>query len=46
MIEKNITDEYDPLQDELDTMELGRCKELISDELYMPCHKSRDWVIQ
>lgn len=24
--------------------ELGRCHEIMSDEIYMPCHKSRLWV--
>jgi hypothetical protein len=41
---KNIHEEFDPLLDDADMVELGRSKELISDELYMPIHLSRDWV--
>jgi hypothetical protein len=41
---KNASDDYDPLMDDYEAAELGRCKEIMDDEMYMPCHKSRDWV--
>mmetsp|Transcript_10680 Transcript_10680/g.16088 ORF Transcript_10680/g.16088 Transcript_10680/m.16088 type:complete len:481 (+) Transcript_10680:1112-2554(+) len=41
---KSTSEEFDPLMDDYEAAELGKCKEVISDELYMPCHKSRDWV--
>lgn len=41
---KNTTEEFDPLMDEFDAAELGKCKEIIRDEAYMPCNKSRDWI--
>jgi hypothetical protein len=37
-------DEYDPLLDEAEALELGKCKEVLGEEYYMPCHKSRGWV--
>lgn len=37
-------EEFDPYMDDLEAMELGLCREVISSELYMPCHPSRDWV--
>jgi len=41
---KSSSEDFDPLMDDYEAAELGKCKEVISDEMYMPCHKSRDWV--
>lgn len=41
---KNVLDEFDPTLDDAEIVEMGKSKELISDELYMPIHISRDWV--
>jgi hypothetical protein len=30
--------------DDCDNMEHGLCHEILSDEIYMPSHKSRKWV--
>lgn len=41
---KNTSEEFDLTLDELEVLETGKSRELISDELYMPIHMSRDWV--
>lgn len=41
---KNVLDEFDPTLDDAEIVELGKAREIISDELYMPIHISRDWV--
>lgn len=32
------------LIDKLEQMELGKCHEIMTDEVYMPCHRSRNWI--
>lgn len=35
---------YPPTADALDAMEGGESKELVQDEFFYPCHRSRNWV--
>jgi hypothetical protein len=41
---KTLSEDFDPHLNDFEAAELGRCKEIIGDEAYMPCHKSREWV--
>lgn len=34
----------DMILDKFESIELGKAKEIISDELYLPVHSSREWV--
>jgi hypothetical protein len=36
---KNIFEEIDSTQDVLEAAEQGKCRELLNEELYLPCHK-------
>lgn len=37
-------DDSDIYMDDIEKLELGQCKYLVKDELYMPVHPSRNWV--
>lgn len=36
--------DFDPTLEDVDAVELGLSHELISNEVYVPCHKSRGWI--
>jgi hypothetical protein len=35
---------FDPTIEDAEMVELGLSKEVISEEIYVPCHKSRGWI--
>jgi hypothetical protein len=35
---------FDPTIEDAEMVELGLSKEVVSEELYVPCHKSRGWI--
>lgn len=41
---RSVLDDFDPYIDEIERAELGESRVLVKDELYMPCHPSRDWI--
>ena len=41
---KTFSDDFDPKLSQTELVELGVSKEVITNELYLPCHKSRDWI--
>jgi hypothetical protein len=40
----HLDSEFDPSLDESEILELGMSNEMLSDELYLPSHPSRDWI--
>ncbi len=40
----HLDSEFDPSLDEAEILELGMSNEMLSDELYLPSHPSRDWI--
>lgn len=39
-----VASDFDPTLDDAEIVELGLSHEIISDELYLPSHPSRDWI--
>ena len=39
-----IDSDFDPSLDDAEMAEMGLSHEMLSDELYLPSHPSRDWI--
>eukprot|EP01038_Epipyxis_sp_PR26KG_P007331 gene7331-9994_t len=43
-LSRAVSDDFDPYLDDAEACELGLCKDVINEELYMPIHRSRGWI--